>query len=91
MIDRIKHRIISPDTSLLDTMKVMDAIMVKTLFVLQGERFEGIVTLGDIQRAIINNIAITEPVSCILDRNKVYGYVSEGDESIKEKKAEMYA
>ena len=91
MIDRIKHRVISPGTSLLDTMKVMDEIMVKTLFVLQGERFEGIVTLGDIQRAIIKNIALTEPVSRILDRNKVYGYVSEGDESIKEKMRKMRA
>lgn len=91
MIDRIKHRVISPGTSLLDTMKVMDEIMVKTLFVLQGERFEGIVTLGDIQRAIINNIALTEPVSRILDRNKVYGYASEGDESIKEKMRKMRA
>lgn len=91
MIDRIKNRVIAPTTSLLKTMKVMDEIMVKTLFVLQGERFEGIVTLGDIQRAIINNIALTEPVSRILDRNKVYGYVFEGDESIKEKMRKMRA
>ena len=69
----------------------MDDIMVKTLFVLQEEHFEGIVTLGDIQRAIINNIALKEPVSHILDKNKIYGYISEGDESIKEKMRKMRA
>ena len=91
MVEKIKNRVITPTTSLLETMKVMDAIMVKTLFVLQGEHFEGIVTLGDIQRAIINNIALKEPVSHILDKNKIYGHISEGDESIKEKMRKMRA
>ena len=74
MIEGIKERIISPDVSLLEAMKRMDEIMVKTLFVLQNEHFEGIVTLGDIQRAIIKNVALKEPVSQILDKNKIYGY-----------------
>lgn len=91
MFDKIKNRVIAPTTSLLETMKVMDEIMVKTLFVLQGEHFEGIVTLGDIQRAIINNISLKEPVNHILDKNKIYGHVSEGDESIKEKMRKMRA
>lgn len=91
MIDRIKTRIIAPSTSLLDSMKLMDEIMVKTLFVLNKEKFEGIITLGDIQRAIINNIALKEPVSKILDRNKVYGYQAEGEECIREKMRRMRA
>ena len=91
MIDKIKSRVISPSASLLNAMKQMDEIMVKTLFVLNGEHFEGIVTLGDIQRAIINNIALKEPVNKILDRNKVYGYLSEEDNSIKEKMRKMRA
>ena len=91
MIERIKERIISPNVSLLEAMKRMDEIMVKTLFVLQDEHFEGIVTLGDIQRAIINNIVLKEPVYQILDKNKIYGYISEGDECIKEKMRKMRA
>lgn len=91
MFDAIKNRIITPNTSLLEAMKVMDDIMVKTLFVLQEGHFEGIVTLGDIQRAIINNIALKEPVSHILDKNKIYGHNSEGDESIKDKMRKMRA
>lgn len=91
MIDRIKTRIIAPSTSLLESMKLMDEIMVKTLFVLNNEKFEGIITLGDIQRAIINNIALKEPVCKILDKNKVYGHQAEGEESIREKMRRMRA
>jgi len=88
---KIKDRSINPSTSLLDAMKRMDEIMVKTLFVLNGGHFEGIITLGDIQRAIIKNIALKEPISKILTKNKVYGYISEGDETIKDKMRKMRA
>ncbi len=91
MFDTIKNRIVPPSTSLLEAMKLMDEIMVKTLFVLKGEHFEGIVTLGDIQRAIIKNISLKEPVSQILDKNKIYGHVSEDDENIKEKMRKIRA
>ena len=91
MIEKIKSRIVSPSTSLLDAMKRMDEIMVKTLFVLSEEHFEGIVTLGDIQRAIINNVALKEPVSRILDKDKIYGYQSEGEDTIKDKMRRMRA
>ena len=91
MIEKIKSRIISPSASLLEAMKLMDEVKVKTLFVLQGEHFEGIITLGDIQRAIINNIALKEPVNRILDKDKIYGYQSEEESVIKEKMRRMRA
>lgn len=91
MIEKIKTRIISPSASLLEAMKQMDEIMVKTLFVLCNDHFEGIITLGDIQRAIINNIALQQPVSRILDKNKIYGYKTEGEAGIKEKMRRMRA
>lgn len=85
LIEKIKDRIISPTATLLDAMKLMDEVMVKTLLVFNEENFEGLVTIGDIQRAIINNIALMEPVSRILSKNKIYGYQSEGEAGIKEK------
>ena len=91
MIEKIKSRIISPSASLLDAMKRMDEVKVKILFVFKEEHFEGIITLGDIQRAIINNIALKEPVCRILNKKKVYGYVSEGEDVIKEKIRRMRA
>ena len=91
MIERIQERVISPSVSLLDSIKRMDELMVKTLFVLQGEHFEGIVTLGDIQRAIIKNVALSEPVRLILDKDKIYGYKEDGEESLKDKMRRMRA
>ncbi len=91
MIEKIKQRIISPTQSLLDSMKRMDEVKVKMLFVFSGDHFEGLLTIGDIQRAIINNIALSEPVSQILNKNKVYGFVSEGEEAIREKMRRMRA
>lgn len=91
MIERIKNRIISPTNTLLDAMKLMDEIKVKTLFVLNGEDFEGIITLGDIQRAIINNVSLKEVVGTILNRKKIYGYLTEGEDVIKDKMRKMRA
>ena len=78
----IKNESITIKTSLLDALKTMDSQKVKTLFVYSKNHFEGILTVGDIQRAIISNKALECPVSCILDKNKVYGYVGESQESI---------
>ena len=91
MIERIQSRIISPAASLLDAMKQMDEAKVKMLLVFNAEHFEGIITIGDIQRAIINNIALKEPVSRILNKNKIYGYQSEGEDVIKDKMRRMRA
>ena len=90
-ISKIQERIISPSASLLDAMKQMDQVKVKTLLVFSDEHFEGLITIGDIQRAIIKNIALKEPVSRILNKNKIYGYQSEGEESIREKMRRMRA
>lgn len=91
MIEKIKDRIISSFASLLDAMKLMDDIKVKILMVFDQERFEGLITIGDIQRAIIKNVGLTEPVSCILSKNKIYGYLSEGEDLIREKMRRMRA
>lgn len=69
----------------------MDEVKVKMLFVFSGEHFEGLITIGDIQRAIINNIALSEPVSRILNKNKIYGFIAEGEEAIREKMRRMRA
>lgn len=87
--DRIKSRCIHPDESLLFSLKQMDSERVKTLFVMRDDHFEGIITLGDIQRAIINNIDLKESVEHILNKNKVYGYLQENEAVIKERMRQM--
>lgn len=84
-IERIKKRIISPDCTILDAMKKMDEIKMKILFVFDQHQFEGIVTLGDIQRAIIKGCPLSERVIIILDRNKIYADDSEPIDSIMKK------
>lgn len=88
---KIDNRKINANESLLAAMKQMDVQKVKTLFVFNDERFEGLLTLGDIQRAIINNISLNDPIERILDKAKIYGYVSEEVGVIKEKMRRMRA
>lgn len=91
IIEIIKKWAVTPNQTLIEAMRMMDECRVKTLFVLNDNNFEGIVTIGDIQRAIINNISLKEPVSRILNKNKIYGFEEEGEERIKEKMRRMRA
>ena len=77
--------------SILSALKAMDSCKVKTLFVIEDGHFEGLLTVGDIQRAIIKNVGLAEPVSSILDRNKIYGYTYESETSIREKMRNLRA
>jgi dTDP-glucose pyrophosphorylase len=91
MIGRIQARVIAPNCSLLAAMKQMDAGGFKTLFVFWDNKFVGLLTIGDIQRAIIRGISLSAPVSAILDKNKVYGFVSEPQEDIRNKMRRLRA
>lgn len=84
-MEKIKDRIIIPSVSLLDAMKRMDDIKVKMLFVFDGEHFEGIITIGDIQRAIIKNVPMAAPVRSILETNKKYATPAEDKGSVRKK------
>ena len=91
MIEKISDRSIALTTTLLEAMKAMDTRKVKLLFVFEKEAFVGLITIGDIQRAIIKNVSLSEPVGSILNKRKIYGYVIEGKEAIKEKMRNMRA
>ena len=84
-------RVINKDKSLLLALKQMDAEEVKLLLVFEADRFLGILTIGDIQRAIIRNSALSDPISSIIDKNKTYGFVTESEEEIKGKMRRMRA
>ena len=85
MEEKITRRIISPNVSLLEAMKLMDEIKVKMLFVFDGQHFEGIFTIGDIQRAIIKNAPLSDSVSSIVDKKKKYASPGESRESARTK------
>lgn len=87
----IKNDSITITTSLLDALKTMDTQKVKTLFVYSGNHFDGILTIGDIQRAIINNKSLEDSVSSILDKNKKYATPGESREEIRKKMLSLRA
>ena len=91
MFDKINNRIISPSSSLLDAMKQMDEAQVKMLFVISSGHFEGIVTIGDIQRSIIKNVPLNSPLSGIIDKDKEYASLGDSLDSIKEKMIDLRA
>lgn len=64
-----KDRVINPSASLLDCLKQMDALDKKLLLVMENEIFKGLLSSGDIQRAIISNITLDTKVHEILRDN----------------------
>lgn len=90
-MEKIKDRIISPSATLFDAVKVMDIVASKMLFVFNEDIFIGLLTMGDIQRAIIRNIPLSSCISEVIDSNKVYASVSESRDSICEKMQRMRA
>lgn len=87
----ISKETIGVSNTLLDALKMMDERKVKSLFVFEQGRFEGLFTIGDIQRAIIKNVGLTEQIGSVLDKEKIYGYTDESEECIKNKMRELRA
>ena len=82
MKQKVKERTIVPSFTLLDAMKKMDSLGIKTLLVFDEKRFIGILTIGDIQRAIIKGVNLSISVNDILDKNKIYASVSDSRNAI---------
>jgi len=86
ILEKIKDRVIFPSASILEAMKQMDRIKMKILFVYDSnQKFLAILTLGDIQRAIIRGMNLTDNVEVIIDYNKIYATCNESDASIRQK------
>ncbi len=64
----------------------MDETRHKMLLVFDNEIFLTIITIGDIQRAIIRNVSLNSPISTILElANKQYAHSSDTEETIRKK------
>ena len=87
----IQERTISIDDTIITALKKMDSERVKLLFVFSGDVFNGIVTIGDIQRAIINNVNLSASVSSIINKNKIYAKPEDDIETIKKKMTSIRA
>ncbi len=84
---RLEKRKISIKDTLLHALKKMDAERVKMLLVFADEQFVSILTIGDIQRAIIKHVAMDSPIANILDvirQDKDYASPSDSEKDIRE-------
>lgn len=91
MIENVRNRVVSLHTTLWDAMKQMDFQGVKVLFVFTGEQFEGLLTIGDIQRALIKGVSLQDAVGQVLDRHKIYASVNEPAEAVRSKMQRLRA
>lgn len=87
----IEKRSIQETKSILDALKLMDSSKTKLLFVFKNNKFEGILTIGDIQRAILQDANLTSSIQTILDRDKVYANEEESVDDIKNKMTRLRA
>ena len=69
--------------NLLDALKQMDVLDKKLLLVVDKEQYKGLLSAGDIQRAIIKNKSLDTPVSQILRKNIRIGKPGDSFDSIK--------
>lgn len=82
-----RGRIISKNESILEGLKRMDSVDRKSLIVIEKDKFFGLVSAGDIQRAIIQNKSLDTPVEEIL-RNKIR--VAKPEDSFEKIKQMMF-
>ena len=85
ILEKIQERTIQSITTVLQSLKKMDERKVKMLFVYDGEKFVSILTIGDIQRAIIKGVDMNQQVMSIIDLNKKFASPADSRDSIREK------
>lgn len=78
-----KNRTIPYNTTILHALKKMDKLDKKLLIVLDVNKFYGLLSAGDIQRAIIQNKPLDTQVNCVLRKNIRIAGPEDSFESIK--------
>lgn len=80
----LKNRTISYNATLLEALKKMDTLDKKLLIVLDDDKFFGLLSAGDIQRAIIQNKPLETQVSYVLRKNIRIAKPDDSFETIKQ-------
>lgn len=91
MNEKVAKISIQSDESIFFAMKQMDSCASKVLLVFSDSKFKGLITIGDIQRAIIKNTSLTSSIESVFDDNKIYCYQSESEEIIRTKMMDLRA
>jgi len=90
-LDKIKNRTIDVDSTILQGLSKMDKEGVKLLFVFDKIKFVSLLTIGDIQRAILKGASLDLSVASIIDKDKIYALKSDTVEDIKNRMFKLRA
>lgn len=89
---KIRNIIIDGGNTMIESIKIMDLKRMKSLIVFDKGRFVGIITIGDIQRAIIANKPFDTPICNVVDNStKDYAKANESIETIRKSMVKMRA
>ena len=90
--ERIQKLMVDSGKTIIQTMKMMDDARTKSLLVFEWDRFVGMITNGDLQRAIIANKPFNTPISTLIDNaNKKYARQCDDIQQIKDWMKEVRA
>ena len=78
---------VSSELQLIDALKKMDDLQCKLLIVMDGNKFKSVVSIGDIQRAIIKKVSLESSIQSILRENIS---ISSSDDSIEKIKKRIF-
>ena len=81
----IRDLFIDKQASINTTLKKMDDVRSKLLIVGSEKIFEGLISIGDLQRAIIKNIDLSTPISTVLRKDIIVAQEGDDDEKIKKR------
>jgi len=82
MNERVRKIAIDRNAPIIQALKRMDEQHVKLLMVVDGDKYYSLLSIGDIQRAIISSISLEEPIHKILRPEVKVASVDESKESI---------
>lgn len=80
---KISRLFINSDESILIALKKMDEVESKLLIISNQRKFVGLISIGDIQRAIIRNLPLTTKVLEVIRKNFYYATSQEDIEEVK--------
>ena len=90
--ERIQSKIVDSGKTIIQTMKLMDDARTKSFLVFEGEKFLGMITNGDLQRAIIANKPFSLSIGNLVDNaNKKYAHSGDDIQHIKDWMLEVRA
>lgn len=79
---KFQERIIKINFTILQSLKKMDAVNKKLLLVFDKEKFIGVLSIGDIQKAIIANLPLDTCIMEIMRKNFLFAKATDDKESI---------